>query len=37
MIFDTLLSRTRLGERMKEETNFEIVELPLQVCLPSLS
>jgi hypothetical protein len=37
MIFDTLLSRTRLRERMKEETNFEIVEFPLQARLPSLS
>jgi hypothetical protein len=37
MIFDTLLSRPKLRERMKEETNFEIVEFPSQVHLLSLS
>ena len=31
MIFDTLLSRPRLRERMKEETNLEMVEFPSQV------
>ena len=37
MVFDTLLSRTRLRERMKEETGLEMVEFPFQVRLPSLS
>jgi len=36
MIFDTLLSRTRLRERMNEETNFEM-EFPSRVRLPGLS
>ena len=37
MVFDTLLSRTRLGERMKEASIFEIVEFPSQVRLLSLT
>jgi len=36
MIFDTLLSRTRLRKHMNEETSFEM-EFPSQVRLPGLS
>ena len=36
MVFDTLLSRTRLREGMNKETNFEI-ESPSQVRFPGLS
>ncbi|SRR5260221_3494404 len=35
MIFDTLLSRTRLRERMNEETNFQM-GFPSQVRLPGV-
>jgi len=36
MIFDTLLSRTRLRQRMNKDSNIEI-ESPSQVRLPGLS